>query len=235
MFRQFSDVLLSESTPVDLELTLECLRNVWLPTILFAAAVGPLLILLFLFALWCVGFTAAGVANCSFAALTQSRLRLVPARSLFAVLQSIGALGVRAFRPRVYACCSVVTMVIAVQASRGCGAASSTARARVIMREPRTEPPTDPTTAAGCLSLHRCPTPTLAAWPASWLRIIGAGGGATSMQASERRGRWQPPRQLSRRLLRFASSCTPLCGSATPPGCRRLSSSAQPGSRRTCC
>ena len=62
---------------------------------LFAAAGGILALAVFQFGLAPIGFTAAGVAANSIAALVQSVVYggAVAATSIFAVLQSIGAVG----------------------------------------------------------------------------------------------------------------------------------------------
>ena len=100
---------------------MEC-WHAWGSALLFALASGPLIILAFVFALWCAGFTALGVVGGSLAAVTQSRLPLVPAGSLFACLQSVGAQGVYAFPPAVYVACSGVCVVLAIYAmyQEGC-------------------------------------------------------------------------------------------------------------------
>ena len=92
---------------------MEC-WHAWLSAFLGALLTGPFLILALVFALWCAGFTALGVAGGSLAAVTQSSFPLVPASSWFACLQSVGALGVYAFHPIVYAACSGVCIILAM-------------------------------------------------------------------------------------------------------------------------
>ena len=96
--------------------------HAWAVALITATLTGPLIILAFVLALWCAGFTAAGVVGGSLAAVTQSGLPLVPAGSLFACLQSVGALGLHAFSPVVYAFCSTVCVALAMYAmwQEGC-------------------------------------------------------------------------------------------------------------------
>mmetsp|Transcript_19342 Transcript_19342/g.28629 ORF Transcript_19342/g.28629 Transcript_19342/m.28629 type:complete len:110 (-) Transcript_19342:279-608(-) len=92
---------------------MNCLSS-WFLTISAAIALGPVWILLIIFALWCAGFTVIGVAGGSFAAVTQSKVGLVPAGSCFACLQSLGAGGVYAFQPVMYVASSFVCLVLGV-------------------------------------------------------------------------------------------------------------------------
>ncbi len=88
---------------------------------------GPIYILLFVFALWLCGFTVAGVVGGSCAAATQSSIGLVPAQSIFASFQSMGALGLASFNPYVYVAWSFCNMVFAglIMYYQACHLASS--------------------------------------------------------------------------------------------------------------
>ncbi len=86
----------------------------WLIAIAVAICSGPLCIFAGLMALWCVGFTALGVAGASMAATCQSEIGLVAAGSWFSVLQGIGAGGMAAINPMVFVACSCVNLVVAV-------------------------------------------------------------------------------------------------------------------------
>lgn len=83
----------------------------WIAALLVGFAVGPLSVIAFFGALWCAGFTTAGIVAGSMAAVTQSEMPLVAAGSLFSSLQSIGALGVLGASPYAYLFCSMCNMV----------------------------------------------------------------------------------------------------------------------------
>lgn len=86
----------------------------WLIAIAVSIVSGPICIILLVMALWCVGFTALGVAGGSIAAATQSGIGLVPAGSCFSLLQGIGAGGVAAFHPVIFVACSAFNLLMAV-------------------------------------------------------------------------------------------------------------------------
>jgi hypothetical protein len=83
----------------------------WCIGLLIGAVSGPLFIAAFIFALWLAGFTVAGVAGGSCAALTQSSIGLVPANSMFSALQALGAGGVAVVNPYVFLFFSICNMV----------------------------------------------------------------------------------------------------------------------------
>ena len=85
---------------------MNCIET-WIVALLVGFASGPLYIIAL-----CAGFTVVGVVGGSFAAITQSGIGLVPAGSMFACLQGIGASGFFAFNPYVYLICSVVNMIL---------------------------------------------------------------------------------------------------------------------------
>jgi hypothetical protein len=94
----------------------------WLIIVSMCPILGPLFIFAAFGALCCVGFTSAGVVGGSLAAVLQSDFPLVPAKSCFAGLQSMAALGPFALNPAVYAFASVIVLVcgVTIQYYYGC-------------------------------------------------------------------------------------------------------------------
>lgn len=92
---------------------MECVYS-WLIAVTVSLFSGPFFIILGLLALWCIGFTAIGVAGASIAATCQSGIGLVAAGSWFSALQAIGAGGVTAVQPCVYIGCSAINLVVAI-------------------------------------------------------------------------------------------------------------------------